>query len=277
MAWTAYHITWRLLAPMHIGWRKLGNMQQTRPYVTGRNLWGAFTARLTRDLDTGDYKRMGEQVDNTIAFTYFYPSTNENTVPVWPWSQLEHENLSEEFAWLFLGSYASTALENGRSAEERSLHETEFIAPSTRDGQPVYVVGYVFEREGCPFDWQKTIHRIQAGGERSYGWGRVRLVQCELVREKKCFGYTLDLTGVSPQITVPEDKALLAHTDAEDFRDVQTGTLEPLVGRFTENNGAFGKSISRAQICWMPGSAVIKNEPFQILPKGIWQSCRSAE
>ena len=46
MTWTVYRVTWRLLAPMHIGWRKLGNMQQTRPYVTGRNLWGAFTARL---------------------------------------------------------------------------------------------------------------------------------------------------------------------------------------------------------------------------------------
>jgi hypothetical protein len=256
---------------MHIGWRKLGNMQQTRPYVTGRNLWGAFTARLTRDLDLGNYERVGGQVDNEIAFTYFYPSVNEQAVTIWPWSQYEHEYPSEEFAWLFLGSYASTALENGQSAEERSLHETEFIAPSTRNGQAVYLIGYIFAQNSCQLDWQKTLNRIQVGGERNDGWGRVRLVQCEPMEDEKCFErYTLDLKGVYPQITVPKGEALLAHTHAEGLRNVQTGTMEPLVGRLTKRSGAFGKSISQAQICWVPGSTVIEEKTFQIQPRGIW-------
>ncbi len=159
MTWTAYRITWRLLAPMHMGWRKLGNLQQTRPYVTGRSLWGAFTAMLTRELGHNDYGRVGAQVDKDLAFTYFYPSVDTEAVTIWPWPQLENEYFSEEFAWLFLGSYASTALENGRSAEERSLHETEFIAPYTRNGQPVYLIGYIFEREGCQLDWQNILDK----------------------------------------------------------------------------------------------------------------------
>jgi hypothetical protein len=270
MTWTAYRITWRLLAPMHMGWRKLGNLQQTRPYVTGRSLWGAFTATLTRELGHNGYGKVGDQVDNDLAFTYFYPSIDEDTVKVWPWPQFEHEYLSEEFAWLFLGSYVSTALENGRSSEERSLHETEFIAPYTRNGQPVYLIGYVFELDGCQLDWQNILGRIQTGGERSYGWGRMHL-QCQPIKEKKCFGYDLDLTGVYPQITVPKGKELLAHTSVEDLKNVQIGTMEPLVGRITRSDATFGSSISQAQICWIPGSTINEEKTFQIQPRGIWR------
>src|SRR5213082_2804295 len=72
MTWTAYRIVFRLLSPMHIGWRKVGNLQQTRPYVLGRSLWGALTARLTRISGSNDYSEIGEQVDQQLAFTYFY-------------------------------------------------------------------------------------------------------------------------------------------------------------------------------------------------------------
>jgi hypothetical protein len=44
-----YHLVLRLRSPLHIGWNKTGNVQRTRSYVTGRNLWGALTMRLTRD------------------------------------------------------------------------------------------------------------------------------------------------------------------------------------------------------------------------------------
>ncbi len=76
---------------MHMGWRKLGNLQQTRPYVTGRSLWGAFTARLTREFGQNSYEKVGDQVDHDLAFTYFYPSVNEEKVKVWPWPKLEYE------------------------------------------------------------------------------------------------------------------------------------------------------------------------------------------
>ena len=45
MAWRAYKIVLRLRSPLHIGRGKVGNLQRTRPYVAGRNLWGALTAR----------------------------------------------------------------------------------------------------------------------------------------------------------------------------------------------------------------------------------------
>ncbi len=63
--------------------------------------------------------------------------------------------IGDIFAWLFLGSYASTALENERVQRREAYTRNKVrIAPYTRDGQPVYLVGYIFEHEDCQFDWQ---------------------------------------------------------------------------------------------------------------------------
>lgn len=274
MTWTAYQVSLRLLSPMHIGWRKLGNLQQTRPYLTGRNLWGALTARLTRESGGNNYEEIGRKVDNQLAFTYFYPYTlsKEDSPWAWPWSD------PDKFAWTFLGSYASTALTHGRNAEAGSLHETEFIAPHTRDGKQVYLVGYIFETAGLQNDkqnplsvWQSALERIQLGGERGYGWGRVRLQgRCDEVR--KCFDYELLPNNVRPQLKAIGNTHLMAHTYAEtDSVSNREVTIEPLVGRETKGDTSFGKAISHAAICWVPGGKVNKDETFQIQPKGIWE------
>ena len=38
MTWEAYAVVWRLKSPLHAGRGKVGNLQLTRPYVTGRML-----------------------------------------------------------------------------------------------------------------------------------------------------------------------------------------------------------------------------------------------
>lgn len=285
MTWTAYQVSLRLLTPMHVGYRKLGNLQQTRPYLAGRNLWGALTAKLTRESGSSDYVGMGKQIDDQLAFTYFYPyalpGENSNwSWPqhwdnfMWPWSD------RDKFAWTFLGSYASTALVNGRSAEEGSLHETEFIAPHTREGKQVYLVGYIFETAGLHNEqknplsrWQSVLERIQFGGERSSGWGRVDCVECKPINNKECFGYECLPDNKRPQFRALSDTQLLAHTDAEtDSVSNREVAIEPLVGRETRGSTTFGKNVSYAATCWVPGGKVKKDETFQIQPKGIWQN-----
>lgn len=91
MAWTFYELRFRLLSPLHIGHQKIGNIQRTRHYVPARVLWGALTARLTRDgrarrlanVGEGDYVGMGTLVKEQIAFTYFYPAV-AGQPPVFP-------------------------------------------------------------------------------------------------------------------------------------------------------------------------------------------------
>jgi len=278
MTWTAYQVTFRLLSPMHIGWRKLGNLQQTRPYVTGRVLWGALTARLTRESRRRDYDKVGELVDKHLAFTYFYPSIypsiDEKSLKdlLWPW-----DKQWDEFAWNFMGSYASTSLANGRNAEDGSLHETEFIAPHTRgdDSKQVYLVGYIFKKHDYSIEqsWQEILGKLQFGGERGYGWGRVDLIEgkCAEVKDGKCFDYNLDCDHDRPLLIAPrEDMRLLAHTVATDEPGRQRGAIEPLLGRETRSKG-FGNDFSKPEICWMPGGKVNQKEKFQIGEKGIWQ------
>jgi hypothetical protein len=269
MTWTAYQVSFRLLSSAHIGWRKLGNLQQTRPYLTGRTLWGALTSRLTREQNSSDYEGIGEEVDKQLAFTYFYPSTHSLAVKPWPWPAQQWD----EFAWLYLGSYASTALENGHSAEAGSLHETEYIAQYTRNGDQVYLVGYIFEKEGCSLHWRSALIKLQIGGERSYGWGRVQLEKVRKLENEACFGYTLNCEGNRPLLIAPNDIQLLAHTIVSntDMSENSLGrgvAIEPFLGRETRKGG-FGASFPEPEICWVPGGKVNKDEIFEIQAKGI--------
>jgi hypothetical protein len=271
---------------MHIGWMKLGNVQRTRPYVTGRALWGAFTERLTRDAAPGPatdsklYQHMGERVHGQLAFTYFYPTTRcDGTVELWPWQ--------DGFRSRFLSTYASIALAYPQqSADEGTLHEVEYITPHTLDtGSPVYLAGYVFERDDAPA-WQSALSRLQSGGERGYGWGRVEPVgPPEPWDGRSLFGwYTVKADPWPPVLTAEKGARLLAHALAIDF-DVEhkavsgvDGRVEPLVGRETHpHDGRFGVWVSRpARICHAPGSMVAAGTRMQIGPYGIWEAVSDA-
>jgi len=262
MGWTPYLVSFRLISPLHIGYKKIGNLQATRPYVPGKTLWGALTARLVRDQGNNNYQEIGKKIDNELRFTYLYPTTASNKIVLWPWEDLD------KFSWMYLSSYASTALE-GKVAEEGTLHETEYIYPKTRDGKQVYLVGYVIEKEGCELKWRDAVKRIQIGGELGYGWGRVKLIS-KPKKSDSCFdSYTFNGAGNDPEITVQKNKPILAHAlvDGLDCK----GTIEPLVGRETDKNTGFGGVISKAEICWIPGSIVNANKIFNIYSKGIWK------
>lgn len=273
MKWTAQQIRFRLLSPLHIGWRKSGNLQQTRPYVTGHSLWGALTARLTRDSGKDNYEEVGQWVDERLAFTYFYPSDCLSCVRLWPW-----EESWDEFAWTYLGSYVSTSLADGHAAEEGSLHETEFIAPRTREGKPVYLIGYIFQREDwsdLALDLDATLNKLQIGGERGYGWGRLNLLSGyerePIKKDAPVFGkFKVAAAANRPVLEADSEQArLLAHACA-------TGSevnkqCEPLIGRITDSAGAFGQSHSKATVCWIPGEKVTASDKFLIQPKGLWK------
>lgn len=260
MTWIPYKITFRLLSPLHIGWKETGNLQQTRSYVTGKTLWGALTARLVRDQGDTDYREVGKIVDEELRFTYFYPTTTQEMVKVWPWDNFD------EFSWQFLNSYASTAL-SSKTAEEGTLHETEYISPKTRGGNQVYLIGYIIEKDGCNLNWIDALNRLHIGGERGYGWGRVELVG-EPKKVETCFDCVFDGTEDSPQIIVPKGKKILAHALTDNLGC--EGTIEPLVGRETNESKGFGGVISKAKICWVPGSVTKREMKFRILEKGIW-------
>lgn len=271
MAWKMYNVVLRLLTPLHIGHMKLGNVQRTRHYVTGKALWGALTARLTRDDPDlgGDYGTVGKRVNNELAFSYFYPATSDQ-VDLWPWGD------AGEITWRYLNTYASTALNySHNSAEEGSLHETEYIAPMTRDGEPVYLIGYIFENEEYKLPWREVLNRLQLGGERTYGWGRVAKVKAEpMPIDSLLFGkWKVDLNQDKPLLHGQGNELrLYAHTewDALEANKVK-GRIEPLVGRVTQAAEAHGKDPQLTAVCWMPGAQVESGVSLEIGEFGVWR------
>ena len=281
MSWCCYRLVFRLRSPLHVGAGQVGNVQRTRPYVTGKALWGALTARITRDTHpsatAADYRRIGEQVNEQLAFSYFYPAVDKE-IDVWPWGKT-----ADEFSWRYLNTYAATALDYPcNTATEGSLHEAEFISPVTRNGEAVDLIGYIFQQEGCQLPWKdkETLNRLQLGGERTYGWGRVKL-ESEPLPTNEVFGYRFELKGKRPIVIVPANSVLLAHTLAADFddegvirravRSIQ-GQIEPLVGRETTIQNRFGAHRSEARICYVPGSQVKTELKVRVGAYGIWEA-----
>ena len=281
MTWRAYQVILRLRSPLHIGCGKVGNLQRTRPYVTGRVLWGALTMRLTRDAvqghgpatDSLKYREVGDQVHQSLAFTYFYPAlkSGDDYRVVWPW-----ENEST-FRRRFLSSYQGTALSYpSQSAAEGMLHEVEFVSPNTLDtGELVFLKGYVLEKEGCTLDWQSALKRLQMGGERGYGWGDTESVNTSQSDENLFDGLAMfkDDSDV-PIICLPAGGRLLAHTQATDLP--VAGNLEPLVGREWRSDNPrrrhVGQHVAFSDICFTPGSLVREMLDFAVKEFGMWQA-----
>jgi len=315
MSWIAHKVVLRLRSPMHIGAGKVGNLQRTRPYVAGRNLWGALTARLTRNDDSEGkphpkkYQEVGCRVHKELAFTYFFPTVDgDGDKPLFPhldtrgsWGYGRDGNGTPRmgaaaFQYRFLSTYASTALDyTAQSAQEASLHEVECLTHHTRDNEQVYLTGYVFQREGADLDWQGALTRLQVGGERGYGWGRVEVVHSDGIREIQGGGVPLFGTGHVALLDGPhgfirlaEGQPVLAHALAAPFKDPVCcdddeppvvrgkvahirGEVEPLVGRETTQKGRFGVRLSRARICYAPGARVEESITVQIGPYGVWE------
>jgi hypothetical protein len=171
MIWNCYLTIFRAESPVHIGYKQIGILKTTRYYITGRAMWGAITANLTRALfenpSPKDYEVVGNFVRENIRTTYFYPAIKKNDIKdPEKWSEIDVKDYlvflpnyiddglrfgkisKEEFEQIFVGSLVSTALEvSTKTAEEGSLHEFEFIKDKVKIGESVadvYWIGYLF-------------------------------------------------------------------------------------------------------------------------------------
>ncbi len=288
MTWAHYRLTFRLLSPLHVGYRRTGNLMQTRPYVPGRLLWAALTARLTRDAGQGDdkeaYQRVGEQVQRTFRFGYLWPALGEKdnpkTLPNMAYFPWEHK---DDYDYLLLGSVMSTSLDpHQTTAHEGSLHEVEYLAPYTRDGCPVFLLGDLWVREDdLPTNlqgWKDALRHIQLGGERGYGWGRVQLEpdsnkSGQQGKESTLGGHKWEEDGSEIVITLKPDGKLEAHALAAGEgalpTEVVQGPVEVLVG-WGWYGGRYG--LSHAQVAYAPGATCQRGLTVRIGPNGIWQA-----
>jgi len=291
MGWTMYTAIYELRSPLHIGYHKVGNVQRTRYYVPARNLWGAVTEALTRrgfhsqDAPVGDYRKVGEWVKAHCAFGYWFIQENGQLLyPHYDGGKLKYGHLTAaEFEHRYLDAHVTTALDpSTTSAEEGSLHEVEFIAPYhpvKPDDQeavlPTRIGGWVFLDEtalrllGEESKWRAWLGDLQIGGERRYGFGQLRLISGPEAAAslEHC---QVELSGERPKVQVGENQPVWAHTLVEGVKG--RGMIEPLVGRETGSDSrSFGRALTPAQVCWVPGSIVERAEWLTFDARGIWR------
>jgi hypothetical protein len=298
-----YELQFEAQSPVHIGYRKIGTLKTTRYYITGKAMWGALTALITRSLyenpQNEDYKTIGEFVKENIKTTYFFPKvTNTVYYPEYSEKGIEYGGQSKsEFERKFIYSRVGTAIDTTGTAEDRSLHETEYIRDTVRDNNiitKVHWVGYciVEEKEAHGLKitelnekdffiesetdnkilFSDCIQTLTVGGERNYGFGKLHLKsmkKSEKIFDKEC-----------------EDEKLisriaLGHVRYEPDQDVEyLGDIEPVVGRdwsshdndnntSKNNNRGTGQKSTFCDICFVPGTSFEDNHKFEIGEYGI--------
>ncbi len=296
--WNVYKIVFRLLSPLHIGCKKMENIQYTRRYVPAKTFWGALTAAIAKMQNDRNYQDIGDFLKANLRFSYFYLSENndgsEQMIPSYYKKELKFGRYSKpEFENRFVDSYASTAISPTiKSAEEESLHEIEILTHYKKDsGDPVFLVGYILEKQnaGNLYPWQDALTLIQIGGERKYGFGRVELIpQKSFDSNKKLFGkFDIKLNGKNPTVEVSQNDPIPGHfyfsqnnsNSNSGGKEINTlsriiGETEVLVTRETNPSKAnkFGSRISKPILTFCPGCTdPAKAEKFQITKFGIWK------
>lgn len=286
MAWQVYRLMYELQSPVHIGYHKVGNIQRTRYYLPARNMWAACTERLARSgfccdgVPQAAYQQIGEWVSEHCAFTYFFlVGEDALLLPTYTDAGLCYGQLSESvFERRFVRAHVTTALNpDSTCASEGSLHEVEFLRPHDRNGYRTRLQGWVFLNEHGQkalggAQWPKWLGDLQVGGERRYGFGRLRLAgKPDAVESLE--DYAVTLGGGRPTISVESDKPLWSHTLAWGVK--AWGAIEPLVGRQTTESARFGRELTKARICWAPGSVCESAQHFTITANGIWETIKS--
>ncbi len=203
--WLHLPLCFEALSPIHVGFlpKSRGTLvAPTRAYIPGKNFWGAVTASLVPRLydapTPSDFTAIGEDVRKCLSFSYFYLSDGQRIfTPSYESGSLEWAGLPDaEFRSALLDSRLSTEISETGAAEDGGLHEIEFIRH--RIGSPAVGTGKVFL---CGVAWLKAdstiagksllvedgrlrlvagkgsldlLEGLTVGGERNYGFGRIR-------------------------------------------------------------------------------------------------------
>jgi hypothetical protein len=213
-----------------------------------------------------------------------------------------------DFESRFVFSQTSAALNpTSLSAQDGALHESEFLCdgePDAAGGRELHFTGYllckaqgleevvrgfanavptnkVTGQTACPTP-AEGYASISVGGERNYGWGRLRLWDCQQTTERLFGEFELvpeesehPRLRAIPHLASPSEVPYLpAHVlipSDDSSKTVQLkGDVELLGGRDWGEKGS-GRNLARLALCWAPGTRVEgTGATFEIGPLGVW-------
>lgn len=290
MSWNMYTWTFQLKSPLLIGFHKVMHFFRTRPYVPGKLIWGALTAKLTPAIGTSDYEQVGNCLRESFRFGYLFPSDGrEIYIPKYTDEGCKFGDLTQyEFEKKLISSTASAAIEPySLSAEEGMLHEVEFISPYTiDDGEPVYFKGLFWIRNSQDNQFkiikengklyiqcngvEADIKNFQVGGERKYGFGLLKLIEID-DRNLDSFSGKWDEENGEVILTVNNNGAIWSHLRYSEHLDMK-GNIEPLVGRNWEIVKGAGRKLESLGLFWSPGSILCQEKAVKVDEFGLWES-----
>jgi hypothetical protein len=208
--------------------------------------------------------KKGAEVEETLRFGYFFPALAPDGVQPGP---VEDYRL--------IDSYASTAVSAAElCAEKGLLHETEFISPFARPlppsevAAPVYLRGQIWEwNEGAP-GWREALEEVVLGGERGYGWGRLRLVRFQRENDAESgAGGDSD----SPVVALTPGP-IRAHVPASAARGLVNGPVEAVTGWERNNSGGSHPwRMSVCVLCYTPECRLQQSARFRIDRDCLWR------
>jgi hypothetical protein len=280
MSWQCFQLTFELFSPLHIGFHKVGSVQRTRHYIPARNLLASSAETFVRSgLLHHSYQDALRWVQEHLTFSYFFVDEGQELVPTYTNEGLKYGDLSREcFEHRYISARVTTAIEASTgSAEDGSLHEVEFISPHTLDARQnpttTRMSGYMFvtdeawETMGNETALKTRLTELQVGGERRYGFGRLRLAGCK--PSTGICGIPLTHGTPRPQVQLADNSRFLAHVPSGGVR--ARGMIEPLVGRVTQaDSRTYGRTLTRSGICWAPGSICEEAGVFEFAEEGVW-------
>lgn len=190
MTYRTFQVVLRLGASLHVGWRRTGNLWQTRPYILANQLLAALAARCAEWKIGGEvghgptpYTDKLAWFKNNIRATYLFPTLERDPeksyLPfyeslgnlIWVRGNEGEKLTCEEFEYFFLDAEMRTALDyNSVTALEGSLYCMEYVRPWTREvetegrksSRPVSFAGYLFLSEEAVDKFQEAAEKLGA-------------------------------------------------------------------------------------------------------------------
>jgi len=302
--WNCYDVVLAAESPLHLGWHSLGLIRRTRYYIPARTIWGLLVARLAPALARGYdgsamYQEARRQLANAARCTCFFPLLQrQGQEDEWLLPRFTSRGLcfgglpAAEFERTFVSSLASAALEaRTLTAEQGALHDSEALAPVGANRERLCFRGYILLRQGISLDAVAGVLRAcSVGGDRRYGWGRLRLLRglaqpCSDLLFGTFRVHDRD-SGEGPVLAVepPGAFTLPAHLECDTAAPEELeGDIEVVSGRDWEagtgSGSSFragsGQSFPPARVCWAPGTVAagrtVYGGRFRIGAEGIWE------
>ncbi len=261
--WLCYQLVFRAESDVCLGFDRLGFVQRTRYFIPAHNFWAAATVALAHGSDM-NYGKAGTEAEKNLRFTPFYVWRNSEFV--FPW------NDPAKFERTYVGARTRATIESSTAtAAEGGLFELEYLI-SRPDGEQLSLSGYAWVRQTAQCDLAGLLRFIAIGGERKYGWGRLRLTT--LSEASDVFGHAMKLDEEEPRVTLDNGTILPAHLCVAGCKAAMAGDIEPLTGRTWDAAKGPGRAPANAPIlCWAPGTQIAGKMSATVGPKGVWQAC----